>query len=1041
MDLILYKNCKIKRNDVIEHTSENSIFDYLNTLTQETVVNINLNKRVFDDTTVNIKLNKKLKKVDVYSYNYACIKNDDEYYFYFIANKNWLADSTTNLVLYLDVLNTYEHKIKIVSDTSNYDTCNVIREHRNRYDSNGSPLYDRIDEGFDSLPMELGLTQLLDPNKDEANNKKWYIGYYKAMDENTRSVAQVFSTEGEDHTRVYYNLTTSILKSYFTAPGQVLIAYTNINDTFLNKNSEPKDPSSTDFWDNKNINLIYITHPTAESYLISIGGYWVTSNMIHFSEKEIEINDSELDYYSKDPFIILLGNKITTGSVADKTLYLEDLLGTDYTKTTSTATAGLNYIIPPFKDTLRADNNILKIIEIPYFGGNDVSLNPYYNYDLGAVVGILTDDIYEYSIGSMPGVGYGADKVTDVTKVKYRDIDPKLHTSQFQVDTIKYDSFNYNLSYEDYDSYETKLTLKEYIPLDMSDNIGFKIEWSGIHQNEFDQWLICERNNQVPTMNNDYLDYMRNGYNYDIKNRNIQSAMNWVSFAGNVGASALTLGPAANKLYRTNAEIKELSKYSVADLWGTNGGKPILTEQANIDRLKENNPFTVQQLYNASTNIVSSLANNIQYEVQSKLAIDKKKRDYLNSSVNVSNSDNLSLFNIYNEGNKLRRSIYLPKEEICESILEIFKLTGYSTNQYKIPDLTTRSGYNYLQADIKFKDNYYIPAVFKNNIVESINEGITLFHNYLGEYDLDRYYENWEKCLNPQPEPEPEPEPEVLENPVIYGPKLTDNEKLSWDIGIKNTNRVTVTLEEVTAINDYDIDYTNPVEVYDIPTDKILNDSYSFANYYKSMWRLKLSYRFKYTKTDGTIIYSDWSDPLILDREKLTQPRIVINGDDGQRVQFYIYNDNEFTVSLKCQDFDDVDVKPGEFYEFNYQWPDSAEEKILTCYFSHSVWLDSDNSSITAKKEDFYPLEVTVTTELNEDGTFLTNNYVIKNTNKFKVTSEDLNIDIHGTKTYFEDFSLSAGGEISGDIAIDPYQDITDDVYFKLTGTLKKEEE
>ena len=1038
MDLILYKNCKIKRNDVIEHTSENSIFDYLNTLTQETVVNINLNKRVFDDTTVNIKLNKKLKKVDVYSYNYACIKNDDEYYFYFIANKNWLADSTTNLVLYLDVLNTYEHKIKIVSDTSNYDTCNVIREHRNRYDSNGCPLYDRIDEGFDSLPMELGLTELLDPNKEEANNKKWYIGYYKTSGSNVRSVAQVLSSEGEDHTRVWYNFYGTI-GEYLTQNGQAMMIYTDINKTFVDFNADPKDKSSSDFWDNKNLNFMYIQRTLAAVYIRY--GFWSSGTLVTFDHEYITTIDQVLDLYSSKPFIVLKGEYSPYEYSLNKGYLLKDLLGSDYTTETISKTAGLNFIIPGFNNTIKADSNILKIIEIPYFNGNDSALTPYYNYDIGAVVGALTGNVYEYSIGSTQGIGYGADKVTDVTKVKYRDIDPKLHTSQFQVDTIKYDSFNYNLSYEDYDSYETKLTLKEYIPLDMSDNIGFKVEWSGIHQNEFDQWLICERNNQVPTMNNDYLDYMRNGYNYDIKNRNIQSAMNWLSFAGNVGASALTLGPAANKLYRTNAEIKELSKYSVADLWGTNGGKPILTEQANIDRLKENNPFTVQQLYNASTNIVSSLANNIQYEVQSKLAIDKKKRDYLNSSVNVSNSDNLSLFNIYNEGNKLRRSIYLPKEEICESILEIFKLTGYSTNQYKIPDLTTRSGYNYLQADIKFKDNYYIPAVFKNNIVESINEGITLFHNYLGEYDLDRYYENWEKCLNPQPEPEPEPEPEVLENPVIYGPKLTDNEKLSWDIGIKNTNRVTVTLEEVTAINDYDIDYTNPVEVYDIPTDRILNDSYSFANYYKSMWRLKLSYRFKYTKTDGTIIYSDWSDPLILDREKLTQPRIVINGDDGQRVQFYIYNDNEFTVSLKCQDFDDVDVKPGEFYEFNYQWPDSAEEKILTCYFSHSVWLDSDNSSITAKKEDFYPLEVTVTTELNEDGTFLTNNYVIKNTNKFKVTSEDLNIDIHGAKIYFEDFSLSAGGEISGDIAIDPYQDITDDVYFKLTGTLKKEEE
>ena len=1037
MDLILYKNCKIKRNDVIEHTSENSIFDYLNTLTQETIVNINLNKRVFDDTTVNIKLNKKLKKVDVYSYNYACIKNDDEYYFYFIANKNWLADSTTNLVLFLDVLNTYEHKIKILSDTSNYDTCNVIREHRDRYKSDGSPVYDRVDEGFDSLPMELGLTMLLDPNKDEANNKKWYIGYYKTSGSNVRSVAQVFSTEGEDHTRIWYNLYGTIEK-YLTEDGQAMMIFTDVNKTFVDYNADPKDKTSTDFWDNKNLNFMYIQRTSADVYIRY--GFWSSNNLVTFTNVYITKKDQVLDLYSAKPFTVLKGKYSPYDYEVNKGYYLKDLLGTSYTTEEITTTAGLNFSIPSINDTIKADSNILKIIEVPYFDGNDAALSPYYNYDLGTIVGAVTDDVYEYSICSVPGVGYGPSAVKDVSKVKYRGIDPKLHTSQFQVDTIKYDSFNYNLSYEDYDNYETQLTLKEYIPLDMSDNIGFKIEWSGIHQNEFDQWLICERNNQVPTMNNDYLDYMRNGYNYDIKNRNVQSMMNWLSFAGNVGASALTLGPSANKLIKTNKEIEELSKYSFADLWGTNGGKPISTEQAKIDRLKENNPFIIQQLYNASTNIVSSLASNIQYEVQSKLAIDKKKRDYLNSSVNVSNSDNLSLFNIYNEGNKLRRSIYLPKQEVMESILEIFKLTGYATNQYKIPDLTTRSDYNYLQADIKFKDNYYIPAVFKNSIVESINEGVTLFHNYLGEYDLDRYYENWEKSLNPQPEPEPAPEPESLETPII-STELTDKETITYKINIKSTNQVTATVEYVSAINDYAMDYTNPSELYNLPAERTLTYSDSFKNYYKTMWRDKLSYRFKYTRSDGTVIYSNWTDPLILDRNKLTQPRIVINGDDGQRVQFYIYNDNEFTVTLKCQDFNDVDVKPGEFYEFNYTWPESAVEKILVCYFTHSVWLDSDNAIITAKKEDFYPLEVTVTTELNEDGTFSTNNYVIKNNNKFKVISEDLHIDINGTETYFEDFSLASGGEIKGDLALEPYQDVTDDIYFKLIGTVKKEEE
>lgn len=95
MILQLFKNCKIKKNDVIEKTYNYDILTYLGTLESETIVNLNLSKRIFSDLTVSIKINRKLREIDVYSYNYAMIQEGDERYFYFIANKEWVADSTT----------------------------------------------------------------------------------------------------------------------------------------------------------------------------------------------------------------------------------------------------------------------------------------------------------------------------------------------------------------------------------------------------------------------------------------------------------------------------------------------------------------------------------------------------------------------------------------------------------------------------------------------------------------------------------------------------------------------------------------------------------------------------------------------------------------------------------------------------------------------------------------------------------------------------------------------------------------------------------
>lgn len=154
--------------------------------------------------------------------------------------------------------------------------------------------------------------------------------------------------------------------------------------------------------------------------------------------------------------------------------------------------------------------------------------------------------------------------------------------------------------------------------------------------------------------------------------------------------------------------------------------------------------LAIQNMYNSSTGIVSGLTSNIINTIQSKEAIERRKKDYLNSASQISNSDDVTLFNIYNEGNKLRYSQYKPREDIEDSIYNILRYTGYATNEYKIPDLTSRRYYNYIEADIEFKGDIYLPVIMKNDILDSYKSGITVFHNYQGEYDFDRKYENWE---------------------------------------------------------------------------------------------------------------------------------------------------------------------------------------------------------------------------------------------------------------------------------------------------------
>ena len=548
MILQLYKDCKIKKNDVIEKTYNYDILTYLGTLESETVVNLNLSKRIFSDLTVSIKINRKLREIDVYSYNYAMIQEGDERYFYFIADKQWVADSTTRLILLMDTCNTFEYKNRIISDTSKYKRCNVIREHRDRFTSNNLPIIDKIDEGFGTIPMEIKETKLL------GNDDKYYLGYYQSPGANARTVCKILKSEGEDHTRVWYNFYGTI-GEYLTQNGQAMMIYTDINKTFVDFNADPKDKSSSDFWDNKNLNFMYIQRTFAAVYIRY--GFWSSSNLVTFENEYITNIDQVLDLYSSKPFIVLKGEYSPYEYSLNKGYLLKDLLGSDYTTEELKVTAGLNFTIPGINDTLKADSNILKIIEIPYFQQSDIM--PYYDYSVGTVVAAISDiSTYTMSFGSEDFYKTTLPASLD-NQLADKKYETKLLGSQFTNNMFKYDSFSYSLAAEDLTIPQTSFNINVRTPIDMSTTVAYEFDYKGTTHNEFDRWLITQRNNQIPTMTNKYLEYMQNGYNYDVKNRNIQTGLSWANFAIQAPLTAFSMGGGISNLLTNKGLMSQVN--------------------------------------------------------------------------------------------------------------------------------------------------------------------------------------------------------------------------------------------------------------------------------------------------------------------------------------------------------------------------------------------------------------------------------------------------------------------------------------------------
>lgn len=793
MKLILYKECKIRKNDVIEKTTNYDILTYLDTLEKEEVVNLNLNKRIFSDLTVNIKLNRQLKAIDVYSYNYAMIENDsNERYFYFIADKEWVADSTTNLKLLLDTCNTYEYKNTIISDTSKYRRCNVYREHRDRFTSAKLPIIDKVDEGFGTLPMEVTETKLI------GNSDKYYLGYYQSSGANSKTVCKVLKKDGEDHTKAWYNLYFTV-KNYLET-GENMIIYTDVNKTFLDKNAEPNSVTATDFWDNKNLNFIYISRNTASDVEIK-WGYWISSTTVVFTnENKFGSLTSWQDFYSNEPFKVLKGKYQLQTLVLNKAYSLYEILGS-YTSNTVTKTAGLNYVIPAFTDTLRADSKILKIIEVPYF--QQLDIYPYYDFNMGAIIG-ATNNINQYSISFSSTDMYTVSLPSSLeNQLADKKFETKLLGSQFTTNMFKYDSFSYSIAAEDMTLPQTAFDINVHIPIDMSTTVAFEFNWKGTTHNEFDRWLITQRNNQVPTMTNQYLEYMQNGYNYDVKNKNIQTTLNWTNWATGAAITGLTGGMTVGKILngvkdaralgQANYDIDTSSFGTLSAGFGYRDSTVKKYEKEQMDAYYKNGgAYSIINVGRDATSIATGLANNIIQTVQSKEALEKRKRDYLNSSENISNSDDVTLFNTYNGGNKLRYSKYKPREDIVNNVSNVLRICGYATNQEKIPVLNTRWFYNYLQADVEYKGGMYIPNLMLGDIQNSIAQGITLFHYKKGfGYDLDRKYENWENVLSggsPSPEPGPEPTPGELTDLIVTGDTVLRDDGYFYYVSYQITN-------------------------------------------------------------------------------------------------------------------------------------------------------------------------------------------------------------------------------------------------------------
>lgn len=238
--------------------------------------------------------------------------------------------------------------------------------------------------------------------------------------------------------------------------------------------------------------------------------------------------------------------------------------------------------------------------------------------------------------------------------------------------------------------------------------------------------MVCIRNNEVNIYNSAYLQYIRGGYNYDVKSKKIATQLAEHNAVTSFGSS-LILSGGSNPMGVINA------------FWSYERQKEAIKMQAK------------------------------QYQV----SIDKSLKEASLRATSVSGSDNLDLLKHY-AGNVAYTAIFKLNELWSEKVATLLHYFGYATNMNKVPNLTGRLFFNYVKCTPVFKSPLSILAYRKpnwpiqrrdgvnaelqNEVCKKFESGVSIIHRYLVEvvsskniydWNVSQDKENWENFLEP----------------------------------------------------------------------------------------------------------------------------------------------------------------------------------------------------------------------------------------------------------------------------------------------------
>lgn len=704
--IYLYGYCELEqeKNFIIDNKETlDKYIDYLDTFYQS-----NNFQYIKHDLEIVIKI--KDSQVDLTNnlINYCKIQNEDDQFpvYYFVTKIQAGAENTNRIFLKMDTLTTFFTQERMTLN----DKTKVLRQHKDRFFQNTSGQLqrkvDNISEGVQPIQLKQTESKIEDDNANRPLD--WYLIY--------RTKKQLSVDDISNPLDCYLVADKTIAVSSGNLTNTTIIPSDDFQNTysymFLNKNNTDggtitlRYGNSTTSFNLSNNSVFKIEYN-------SVTGKWDGSRCT-YAAGGMTISGSIFNYSNIDSIVINAPMSVyykVSGSIegfSNSSLYYYWYLS-ENSQVISTGLAS-NLYLNTIDEIDRTDSRIMKIIKLPYSPSDFNITTTSFTYDTSSwqydggllkLKNLSTEFEHRVKVLNIPNLYISRPNTTNQT-ARQQYFESKLYSSDYYTYKIGYDSFTRAIDYERLLEGASNITLYYKMTNTFNSKMLFWLRTDFYKQIEdYELYLPLARNNEISIFSNDFLNYIRTGYNYDKKTLERQSINNIISTAGGVvgGVAAAFSGGA----------------------------------------------FGVATAITLGVSTITRLVSSINQQVQNEQSLESKLKQLSLQSSSVSGSDDVDLMSYYT-GNRAVVMTYSVSDEMKQALYDLFFYCGYARNFNEKVDIYSRKNFNFLQCEAVWDKYAYIPNDWLEDMNQRLLAGVTIFHDNDG-IDFLQEYENWEVWL------------------------------------------------------------------------------------------------------------------------------------------------------------------------------------------------------------------------------------------------------------------------------------------------------